>query len=354
MDAKKLLTDVLVTSINKLFDLNNSGLEYVYQIRNPGEAVEFWTETFISVYDKHAPFRKKRVKHVTKPSWITREIDEEIYYRDFLLKSGKRTIQRQRNMVTSMKRKAKSQYFQKLVVSCKDSRQVWKAINLLTRKHVSKCQQVSNISPNNLNNHFSTVAEKIILNDRSKENYLGHLKQYIDSKDFKSSFMLGPVTTSDVSKSLWALRQSCTRDLEGLDGRILKLACPVIIETLTILYNLCIDKNCFPSKFKQAKVVPIYKSGDTADPSNYRPISILSFLSKPLGKHICKSLYAYLNNNSLIHENQSGFRHNHSCHTVFIQMVDNLLSNINLNEFTGILFVDFAKAFDLIDHSLLL
>ena len=120
------------------------------------------------------------------------------------------------------------------------------------------------------------------------------------------------------------------------------------------MYNLCIDKNCFPSKFKQAKVVPIYKSGDTADPSNYRPISILSFLSKPLEKHIYKSVYAYLNNNSLIHENQSGFRQNHSCHTALIQMVDNLLSNINLNEFTGILFVDFAKAFDVIDHSLLL
>ena len=140
--------------------------------------MEFWTKTFISVYDKHAPFQKKRVKHVTKPPWITREIDEEIYYRDFLLKSGKRELfKRQRNKVTSMKRKAKRQYFQKLVVSCKDSRQVWKAINLLTRKHVSKSQQIINISPNNLNNHFSTVAEKITLNDKSKENDLGHLKK---------------------------------------------------------------------------------------------------------------------------------------------------------------------------------
>ena len=245
-----------------------------------------------------------------------------------------------------MKRKAKRQYFQKLVISCKDSRQVWKAINLLTRKHVSKSQQITNIYPNTLNNHFSTTAEKIILNDKSQENDLGHLKKYIDSIDFKLSFMLGPMTTLDVSKSLWALKQSCTRDLDGLDGRILKLACPVIVETLTYFYNLCIDKNCFPSNFKQAKVVPIYKSGDTADPSNYKPISILSFLSKPLEKHIYKSLYAYLNNNSLIHENQSGFRQNHSCYTTLIQLIDNLLTNINLNEFTGILFVDFAKAFD--------
>ena len=166
--------------------------------------------------------------------------------------------------------------------------------------------------------------------------------------------MLGPMTTLDVSKSLWALRQSCTRDLDGLHGRILKLACPVIVETLTHLYNLYIDKNCFPSKFKQAEVIPIYKSGDTVYPSKYRPISILSFLSKPLEKHLYKSLYACLNNNSLIHENQSGFRQNHSCRTALIQLVANMLSNINLNGFTGILFVDFAKAFDVIDDSLLL
>ena len=166
--------------------------------------------------------------------------------------------------------------------------------------------------------------------------------------------MSGPVTTLDVSKSLWALRQSCARDLDRLDGLILKLTCPVIVETVTYLYNLCIDKNCFPSKFKQAKVIPIYKSGDTVDPSNYRPISILSFLSIPLEKHIYASLYAYLNNDSLIHENQSGFRQNHSCHTTRIRLVDYLLSNININGFTGILFVDFAIAFAIINHSLLL
>ena len=62
--------------------------------------------------------------------------------------------------------------------------------------------------------------------------------------------MLGPVTTLDVSKSLWPLRQSCTRDVDGSDGQILKLACRVVVKTLTYLYNLCIDKNCFPIKIQ--------------------------------------------------------------------------------------------------------
>ena len=58
----------------------------MYQIRNSDKALAFGPIPLISVYNKHAPFRKKRVKHVTKPPWITREIDDEIYYRDFFLK----------------------------------------------------------------------------------------------------------------------------------------------------------------------------------------------------------------------------------------------------------------------------
>ena len=69
---------------------------------------------------------------------------------------------------------------------------------------------------------------------------LGYLKKYIDSKDFKSSLMLGPMTSLDVSKSLWALKQYHALDLDSTDGQILKLACPIIVVTLSYLYNLIV------------------------------------------------------------------------------------------------------------------
>ena len=118
-----------------------------------------------------------------------------------------------------------------------------------------------------------------------------------------------------VVKSLNHLKQTGCRDLDGLDRRILKLGAPFISKTLTYIYNLCIDKNYFPKRLKQAKVIPFFKSGETSDPSNYRPISILSILSKPLEKHIQHHLTDHLHKNDLLHENQSGFRDNHSCHT---------------------------------------
>ena len=97
----------------------------------------------------------------------------------------------------------------------------------------------------------------------------------------------------------------------------------------------------------------MYKSGERSDPSNYRPISILSVLSKPVEKHINEHMKHFLTND-LLHKNQSGFRPNQSRHTALTELVDAWLSDINLNKICGALFIDFAKVFDVISHNLLL
>ena len=96
------------------------------------------------------------------------------------------------------------------------------------------------------------------------------------------------------------------------------------------------------------------KSGDKSDPSNFRPISILPILSKPLEKHINEHVMKHFLVNDLFYQKQSGFRPNHSCHTALTELIDTWLSEININKLCGALFVDFAKAFDVINHDLLL
>ena len=91
-----------------------------------------------------------------------------------------------------------------------------------------------------------------------------------------------------------------------------------------------------------------------SDPNNFRPISLLPLLSKPLERHIHKYLYQYLNDRSLLHLHQSGFRPGHSCQTTLISLCDSWLSSIHKSEIVGALFLDFRKAFDLVNHSILL
>ena len=167
-----------------------------------------------------------------------------------------------------------------------------------------------------------------------------------------SELSLPLISVIDVYYTLIHLKQTGIRDLEGLDSKILKLSAPIIADILTYVYNLCIHKSCFPKVFKTAKV--IHKHGAKTDTSNYRPISVLSLLSKLLEKHIHKHMLKHLNDNKLLHPNQSGFRENHSCQTALTHLVDQWLHNINSNEFNGVLFVDFRKAFDVISHDLLL
>lgn len=340
---------------NFLSDLASSPLSNVYNFNDPEKAIECWHTNFLNVYNKHAPFRTKRVKHITKPKWIDKELDDAMKYRDFLKSVNQdEEYKAQRNKVNSMKRSKKKHYFSELISSKQNPKLVWKAINELTNKTSgTRSAQVKDLSVDDLNTHFCSIADKVITTDKTKQNDLEVLKEYCKSKNINSSLEIPLITVSEVFHALIHLKQTGTRGIDGLDGKILKLSAPVIVDTLTYIYNLCIDQCYFPSAFKQAKVVPLFKSGATSDPANYRPISILSPLSKPLEKHMNKYILEHLNSNDLLHPNQSGFRKDHSCHTALTQLVDKWLLSINNNEFCGAVFVDFAKAFDVIDHKLL-
>ena len=105
---------------------------------------------------------------------------------------------------------------------------------------------------------------------------------------------------------------------------------------------------------KEAKVAPLYKNGPHEDVNNYRPISILPVLSKVLEKHVHESLSNFLHHYKLLHKTQSGFRAQHSCETALVNMIDLWLNAIDKSKMVGVVLVDFKKAFDLVDHQILI
>ena len=142
--------------------------------------------------------------------------------------------------------------------------------------------------------------------------------------------------------------------LDGIGPKLLKISSGIITKSITNNFDNCITSGKFPTSWKLAKVNPLY-NGDAKDGiNNYRPISILPTLSKLIEKFIQKHLMAYLNSFDVLHKYQSGFRSGHSTETALILITEGWLKAINEGKFVGTIMVDFRKAFDILDHDLLL
>ncbi len=142
--------------------------------------------------------------------------------------------------------------------------------------------------------------------------------------------------------------------LDFIGPRLLKISSAHITNSVTYIVNKSITSSTFPKSWKQAKVNPLYKSGAKDEVNNYRPISILPTLSKLIEKWIQRHLMEYLNSFNLLHQTQSGFRAGHSTESALIVLIDHFLQAINQGKLVGCILVDFRKAFDLVDHKILL
>ena len=117
---------------------------------------------------------------------------------------------------------------------------------------------------------------------------------------------------------------------------------------------MSINTKTFPTSWKVAKVSPLYKNNSKDDPNKYRPISVVPILSQLLERHVADHLFEFLTSHDLLATRQSGFWWKHSCETALHLMVDEWVGHMFQSQVVGVLYVDFCKAFDLVDHNLLL
>ena len=126
------------------------------------------------------------------------------------------------------------------------------------------------------------------------------------------------------------------------------------IEPLTCLINRSFKDGIFPNELKLARVVPIFKCGDSTAPSNYRPISILSFFSKIFEKLLYKCLLNFLDANDIIYKYQFGFRERHSTQLAIISLVEKITKSWESDDLVIGVFLDLKKAFDTVPHDILI
>lgn len=198
------------------------------------------------------------------------------------------------------------------------------------------------------------MTERIIKNSNLNAS-TEKLDNWVSSKLWlENTFSYTCILPEEVLTELLKLNIHKSSGLDGISPNILKMSATVIYESLTHIFNLSLCTGNFPSKLKLARVTPLYKSGDIADMNNYRPISVLPSLSKLFEKIVYAQIYEYLIKYKLIHPNQSGFRSKHSCVTALTKIVDHILKEMDQGNYTGVLFLDFKKAFDMVNHTILL
>ena len=342
-----------------LQDLLKLPLGNVYHTTDPDIALQTLLEMILPIIDKHIPLRMRRVKHPNLPTWLNESIIKAMEVRDqHKINKNIPEFKKQRNKVSSMIIEAKREYFNKLINDQKDTASIWRAMNEFSKAKKGTKSQPINLCPNDINNFFLNISETLLEKStiESSTNYECPklLINFCKDKTQNSTFKIPYLSISEVEKLIFNLKDSNALGPDNISVKILKLMAPCLIEYLTYIYNLCIDKNIFPGQLKDAKIIPIPKTKDASHPQHLRPISLLPVLSKPLEKHIHKHMYDYLNALDLLHQYQSGFRPLHSCHTALVHLCDNWLTAINDNKLVGTVFLDFKKAFDLVNHKTLL
>ena len=142
--------------------------------------------------------------------------------------------------------------------------------------------------------------------------------------------------------------------LDGISSQLIKISAPVIVALITEIFNCSVLTGVFPDEWKAARVTPVFKSGSPSDVNNYRTISIIPMIAKIFEKIIYDQFYKYLSVNNLLSNCQSGFRALHSTVTSLLNSTDKWRLNIDKGQINGVVFVDLKKAFDTVDHAILI
>ena len=171
-----------------------------------------------------------------------------------------------------------------------------------------------------------------------------------------NSIFFKPIVSVEIQDIISGLDNSKSSGPYSVPVKLLKVLNPQISELLAQIFNesLSVHVGIFPDKLKYAKVIPIHKKESPTDPSNYRPISLLSVFSKIFEKLINRRLYDFLDKLNIFYPLQFGFREKHSTNHALISITDANRNTIDNQKYGCGVLIDLKKAFDTVNHSILL
>jgi hypothetical protein len=361
INFNKLLSNCIEVDWNKLILL-----------QDPDEAINILIQNMQRIINKSYRYPKKKQKkkdNQPRKDWITSGIVNSCKTKEFLYlcwakdKSNTSLREEYNKYCKVLNRiiKAAKQNFEKNTVSqCKDSRKLWNFVNgkigrtekkscnieslICDGNKVSDKKQIANNFVDYFSNIGNSLASKIDINKKS-------LTKTYDRNPY--SIFLVPTDKNEIEKIIRELKDKAG-GVDGISSKVLKCLASIISKPLEHIFNICMYKGMWPNALKAAEIIPIFKSGDRQLVSNYRPISLISNIAKVFENIMNTRLINFLNKHEIISDKQFGFVKNRGTCDAISFVTEYIYKNLDKNCPTIVVFLDLAKAFDTVNHTIFL
>lgn len=363
-------------------DLNSESIKQKLrniQSDNPNTTYSNFNDIMQSLLDKHFPnklVKYNKYKHKRSP-WITRGILKSIRYKDKLyvkLKSITTDNEQYESRLINYKtyskilrqmiNAAKNNYYHNCFDKYKsDIKNTWSTINGILKKGNKNKQfpkqfEINGLSISNeksiadeFNKYFINIGPNLTQNTDYPPN--SSFKDYLTSP-LANNFEFKTVTPNSIVNIINSLKPKTSCNFDRISSKLLKNIKHEISFTLANIFNQCIKQSIFPELLKKTKVIPVYKDKEDFLFNNYRPISILSSLSKVFERVLYNQMFEYLSQLKVFHKSQYGFRKFHSTELATLELVDRITYAMDQNLLPINIYLDLSKAFDTLDHQILL
>lgn len=205
------------------------------------------------------------------------------------------------------------------------------------------------INANIFNKYFTGIADKLLTSTNTNATNNIQVKDNV-----LTSMFLSEIHQSEVFNIIHKLKNNFSAGIDNIPNIIIKKCASSIVEPLTHIFNTSFNEGNVPDLLKIAKIVPLHKKGNKNLVENYRPISLLTGFSKILEKLMFNRILSFIDSNNILSNSQHGFRKNRSTDTATFDFHNYILEAIENKDMVAGLILDLSKAFDLINHELLL
>jgi len=341
---------------------------------DPNIAYKKFLDTFNKIYEKNFPLTKVSRKGFRDKKWISAGLKNSSRHKNTLYKKWLKTrspndyskYKQYRNVFNKLCKAAESNYYKLMFNNISNnSKKMWAQLNKMCS--FKKKQKSNNISIpklliddneitapdeicDKLNKYFCSVGMNLANNlTQSKFKYTKYMHPSL-----RDSFYCSNITQLEIIAQLQNLAKNKKANAESFNPSIISESAFILATPLQYIFNTSLEQGIVPSGFKQAKVIPIFKKGDSTSPGNYRPISLLPVFDKILEKLICKRILTFWNKYDVLYKFQYGFRKNHSTTLALIEIIDTIYKSLDSQNYVLGLYLDLQKAFDTVNHDILL